>query len=81
MNIYDIAGNVSEWTLEYGSYSNIPCAYRGGDWYYAGSDYPASVRNYSDTAGTNFSGLGFRLSLYQENLDDEGDRPESEGEY
>ena len=64
MNIYDIAGNVSEWTLEYGSYSNIPCAYRGGDWYYAGSDYPASVRNYSDTAGTNFSGLGFRLSLY-----------------
>ena len=30
-NIYDIAGNVSEWTIEKTSDSFIPCSYRGGD--------------------------------------------------
>ena len=31
MNIYDIAGNVWEWTLEKTSVTNNPCALRGGD--------------------------------------------------
>ena len=63
MNIYDIAGNVEEWTLEKDSGSNGPCAYRGGHYYGTGSAYPASYR---DGRTTNLSAdcIGFRLSLY-----------------
>ena len=49
MNIYDIAGNVWEWTLEYTSNSNGPCAVRGGYCSYTGSSYPASYRSGYDT--------------------------------
>ena len=30
MNIYDFAGNVMEWTLEYGNTSELPCVCGGG---------------------------------------------------
>ena len=30
--IYDLAGNVYEWTLEYSSYSNSPCTHRGASY-------------------------------------------------
>ena len=61
--IYDLAGNVWEWTLEYTSDSSIPCADRGGYYYYTGSSYPAAYRNFTTT--TNYNGnLGFRVSLY-----------------
>ena len=63
MGIYDLAGNVWEWTLEYTSDTNFPCASRGGDCYFTGSDYPASYRNYDST--TNYrSGIGARVALY-----------------
>ena len=80
MNIYDIAGNVWEWTLEYTSLSYSPCAGRGGNYGDTGSSHPASNRN-GDNTTNSYCSLGFRLSLYQENLNDEGDRPESEGKY
>ena len=38
MNIYDIAGNVYEWTLEKTSNPGIPCAVRGGGYNRTGSD-------------------------------------------
>ncbi len=61
--IYDIAGNVSEWTLEKTTLSGIPCSDRGGYYSDGGSFYPASVRIYSTTSGSN-DYRGFRPALY-----------------
>ena len=44
MGIYDFAGNVSEWTLEYTSSTGFPCASRGGVYNGSGSNYPAGSR-------------------------------------
>ncbi len=61
--IYDIAGNVWEWTLEYTSDSSRPCALRGGNYYNNGSDYPAAYRYHVTT--TDFGDdRGFRVVLY-----------------
>ena len=61
--IYDIAGNVSEWTLEYTSNSNGPCANRGGFYSNNGDNYPAAYRDGSNTTGY-YSIIGFRVSLF-----------------
>ena len=61
--IYDIAGNVMEWTLEYTSYSSSPCAYRGGDYGSYGSRHPAVDRISRPTAYYD-DNIGFRGSLY-----------------
>ena len=42
INIYDIAGNVTEWTLERTLNEEYPCVIRGGDYYFDGSYLPAS---------------------------------------
>ena len=62
-NIYDVAGNVREWTLEKTSYGSHPCAERGGSFNNSGSGYPAAYRNISYTSGASIS-IGFRLSLW-----------------
>ncbi len=62
-NIYDLAGNVYEWTLERTSYAGYPCACRGGDFYDAGSYYPASYRSIGNPTGSD-DYFGFRCSLY-----------------
>ena len=63
MNIYDIAGNVWEWTLEKTSHTSGPCANRGGYYYIAGSFSPAAYRgNYS--TDHSFDLVGFRVSLF-----------------
>ena len=63
-NIYDIAGNVVEWTLENTSSTDYPCARRGGVFDSAGSFSPAALHydNYS-TGFSNFR-VGFRVSLF-----------------
>ena len=63
MNIYDIAGNVWEWTLENTSDTNRPCAFRGGGCDNTGSGSPASSRN-GDSTTTGNNGIGFRVSLW-----------------
>ena len=63
MGIYDLAGNVWEWTLEYTSQTSAPCAIRGGLYYNTGSDFPASYRIYTITTSAN-SNSGFRCVLY-----------------
>ena len=42
-NVYDMAGNVWDWTTE--AYSTYDRVYRGGSYYFYGSDYPASYRS------------------------------------
>ena len=64
MNIYDLAGNVREWTLEYTAYANCPCAFRGGYCYNSGSYCPASNRDGGDTTG-GYNSIGFRPSLFK----------------
>ena len=64
MNIYDVAGNVIEWTLEKDSSTNYPCVCGGGNFIYgAGSGVPAGGRSYSTTDGSN-NNIGFRVSLF-----------------
>ena len=64
--IYDIAGNVREWTLEYSSYSSssYPCVYRGGSYYDSGSNYPAEYRICYDSGDCNHY-VGFRVGLWK----------------
>ena len=63
MNIYDLAGNVWEWTLEYTSNSSSPCALRGGFYVNYGSNLPASNRSSSITTDSYYN-IGARVSLY-----------------
>ncbi len=63
MNIYDIAGNVWEWTRElYLAYS--PCVYRGGSYDFDGSNSPAKDRGSIFDSGS-FGNVGFRLGLWK----------------
>ena len=59
-NIYDLAGNVWEWTSE--AYSSISIS-RGGSYDYGGSDFPVSCRDRDSASGAN-GVTGFRLRLY-----------------
>ena len=63
MNIYDIAGNVYEWTLELTSYADGPCASRGGCFHTTGSNSPAASRG-SGSTGLSNNLIGFRVSLF-----------------
>ena len=63
MNIYDIAGNVWEWTLENTFNTYVPCASRGGCFFHTGSDSRAARRSNSSTDGS-YDSIGFRVSLF-----------------
>ena len=64
MNIYDLAGNVREWTLEYTATTSSPCALRGGYFNDYGSSSSASSRyNFSTTYSDRL--IGFRPSLFK----------------
>ena len=59
-NIYDLAGNVYEWTSEASSSFFI---FRGGGYVNGGSDNPVSYRSRSNGSNTN-DFIGFRPRLY-----------------
>lgn len=63
MNIYDLAGNVYEWTLEKSHNSYSLCVGRGGYYNHSGSDRTVYVRSYDSTSRRD-SYYGFRLALY-----------------
>ena len=60
-NIFDMAGNCSEWTTETSSHSAYPCVLRGGIYSY--SDFYTSNRNNGNTSRGN-SYNSFRPLLY-----------------
>ena len=64
MNIYDFAGNVWKWTLEYTDVTTSPCTNRGGGYRHTGLNNPVSNRNYCTTT-YNSDDIGFRLSLFK----------------
>ena len=65
-NIYDLAGNVYEWTME--SYDTFYRVIRGGNYNRTGADYPSSRRSYNSPSHSNpsysYDHFGFRLTLY-----------------
>ena len=60
-NIYDLAGNVYEWTME--SYENVGRIRRGGSYNTIGNTYPISNRDSRDLS-FNLGTDGFRVALY-----------------
>ena len=63
MNIYDIAGNVCEWTLEKTSNTYDQCVARGGLFNDTGSYRPAAEHGGS-SSGHSFYSIGFRVSIF-----------------
>ena len=61
-NIYDMGGNVNEWTTESSSSTTDPYTFRGGNYICDSANYPAGYRrNSSDYAN---GGIGFRATLF-----------------
>ena len=67
-NIWDMSGNVYEWTTEYTTYSNgnnfYPCVVRGG--FFSTNDSSAYCNTYGsfNHFGTTNPGLGLRSLIY-----------------
>ena len=61
-NIYDLAGNVYEWTME--SYDARHRVLRGGSYRISGSKEPASIRNSYSPSDDDYGSVGFRVTLY-----------------
>ena len=61
-NIYDMGGNVFEWTTEYCSFARDSYTLRGGFYYNLIADVPAGFRSISSTDASE--GYGFRLTLF-----------------
>lgn len=60
-NIYDLSGNVDEWTQEQNGSSY--CVVRGGSCDYYGDGYPVAYRSCSHS-NVDFDDVGFRAALY-----------------
>lgn len=62
LNIYDLAGNVAEWTLEQNTANTNPCSFRGGD-YVNDGNHTVSYRDcYSSSDTSDY--IGFRPTFY-----------------
>lgn len=64
LNIYDLAGNLSEWTLQFSGDLENPCLNRGGNFSHYSSSRPMACygNNYPiDKSSVDF---GFRTTLY-----------------
>ena len=62
-NIYDLAGNVREWTQEMYS-TGTDCVIRGGYYDVGGLSVPVANRDYRDVSSTNVYSIGYRVSFY-----------------
>ena len=61
-NIYDMAGNVNDWTVEVGS--TVCRVIRGGYYRNNGTNSPASKRDDGYSPTNNFDFIGLRTTLY-----------------
>ena len=61
-NVYDLAGNVYEWTME--SRSTYTRVLRGCGFNGTGSLNPASVRGSGDGPSDSYGNMGFRVTLF-----------------
>ena len=61
-NIYDLAGNTWEWTME--SFDSRYRVLRGGSCKYSGDIYPSSYHNNWNGSGYSDSSIGFRICLF-----------------
>lgn len=62
-NMYDLAGNVWEWTLEYTTVPGVQCAHAGGGYTFSGKTTPVRGRSGSDSSYKS-AVVGFRVSIY-----------------
>ena len=67
-NIYDMAGNMWEWTTEVGNHNKTATKFavlRGGSFRVNGSGSPVSYRSGGDSASSDYDfNIGFRVVLY-----------------
>ena len=63
LNIYDLAGNELEWTLEKSTDINYPSVSRGGNYDNGGAYHPVSYRINNSTSGSVY-GISFRSGLW-----------------
>ena len=63
MNIYDLAGNLWEWTLEHAPDSDRPSTRRGSGYKNPGYTHPASNKG-AGTTLESMDSIGFRVALY-----------------
>ena len=61
-NIYDLCGNLCEWSMEV--YSTFGRVNRGGDFNNSGSNYPVSGRGSNIPGYASDDSFGFRTALY-----------------
>ena len=61
-NIYDLCGNLGEWTMEADSSDHR--VLRGGNFYGSGSNCPVSIRDVISPDNDGNNNLGFRTALY-----------------
>lgn len=64
LNIYDISGNVGEWTLQYSAFDSFPCANRGGNCKEYSYNKPAFSTANNPISNSNYY-VGFRTVLYK----------------
>ena len=65
MNIYDLAGNVWEWTLERADVkTSSPWTMRGGCYFNESSFNSVAYRSYDSTTADGYYNHGFRSVLY-----------------
>ena len=60
-NIYDLAGNVWEWTYEVGASNHI---FRGGSYVDSDNVYPVTYRSNYGNSSHSDRNIGFRIRLY-----------------